>query len=92
MSNKRTPQRRDAHGAPVRTTREIQIAVATVIGVLALTVILVMIFRHRPVSTAPAVTPSSTPAPDRSTSTTSSAPGSTSSSSTIAPTSSTTAP
>ena len=99
MSNTRRPQRRDAHGAPVRTTREIQIAVATVLAVLAATVILVVIFRTRPISTSPTVStpPSSAPAKGKGKVTTSStAPTSTTSapvsSSTRAPTSSTSAP
>lgn len=63
MSNRRRPQRRDAHGAPVRTRREIQVAVATVLGVLAVTVLLVVLFRNKPASTAPVVVPSSTTLP-----------------------------
>gem|GEM_PF-3814523 len=63
MSNRRRPERRDAHGAPVRTRREIQVAVATVLGVVAVTVLLVVLFRNTPASTAPVVVPSSTTLP-----------------------------
>ncbi len=93
MSNTRRPQRRDAHGAPVRTTREIQIAVATVLAVLAATVILVVIFRTRPISTSPTVStpPSSAPTRGKGKVTTSSTSAPVSSS-TRAPTSSTSAP
>lgn len=59
MSNRRRPERRDAHGAPVRTRREIQVAVATVLAVLAVTVLLVVLFRNKPESVAPVVVPSS---------------------------------
>src|SRR6478736_4046485 len=39
MSNRRRPERRDAHGAPVRSRHEIMVAGAVVVGVLALTVV-----------------------------------------------------
>ena len=90
MSNKRRPQRRDAHGAPVRTTREIQIAVATVLGVLAVTVLLLVLFRNQPVSNPPVVPNTSATTQPKAGSTTSTAPATPASS--TAPTSSTTKP
>ena len=93
MSNKRRPQRRDAHGAPVRTTREIQIAVATVLGVLAVTVLLLVVFRNQPASSSPAVPNTSASTQPTGGSTTSTAPPiNSSSSSTPAPSSSSAAP
>ena len=46
MSNRRRPERRDAHGAPIRSRHEIMDAVGVVVGVLALTVVLLLIFQH----------------------------------------------
>ena len=48
MSNRRKPQHRDAHGAPIRTRREIWIAVATGLAVLTVSIVLIVVFRHRP--------------------------------------------
>ncbi len=71
MSNRRRPQRRDAHGAPVRTRQEIWMAVLTAGAVLAVTAILVVVFRHQPASTAtPAVPTTTSPPKVRSTTTT----------------------
>ena len=92
MSNKRRPQRRDAHGAPVRTTREIQIAVATVLGVLAVTVLLLVLFRNQPASSSPAVPNTSASTQPTGGSTTSTAPPINSSSSSTPASSSTSAP
>jgi cytoskeletal protein RodZ len=77
MSNRRRPERRDAHGAPVRTKQEIWTAVGVVVGVLALTIVLLIAFRHRPASST-VTTPSSIV----STSSTTKPSGSTTSSST----------
>ena len=63
MSNRRRPQRRDAHGAPVRTRQEIWMAVLTASAVFAITAILIVVFRHQPASTASPVAPSTTSAP-----------------------------
>ncbi len=59
MSNRRRPERRDAHGAPVRSRQEIMVAAAVVVGVLALTVVLLLIFQHRTSSSSSVVTPPS---------------------------------
>ena len=59
MSNRRRPERRDAHGAPVRSRQEFWVAAATVAGVLALTVILVLIFQNRTESSSVVTPPSS---------------------------------
>ena len=63
MSNRRRPQRRDAHGAPVRTRHEIWMAVLTGTAVFAVTAILVVVFRHQPASVATPVVASTTSAP-----------------------------
>ena len=63
MSNRRRPQRRDAHGAPVRTRQEIWMAVLTASAVFAVTTILVVVFRHQPASTATPVGTSTASAP-----------------------------
>ena len=52
MSNRRRPQRRDAHGAPVRPRKEIWIAVGTGAGVLLVTVILILWLQNEPVGPA----------------------------------------
>ncbi len=73
MSNRRKPQHRDAHGAPIRTRREIWIAVATGLAVLTVSMVLIVALRHRPPEavTIPAPTATSVPASDAgSTSTT----------------------
>ncbi len=79
MSNRRKPQHRDAHGAPIRTRREIWIAVATGLAVLTVSIVLIVVFRHRPPEavTIPAPTATSAPAPDASSTTTTVAGGST---------------
>jgi hypothetical protein len=59
MSNRRRPQRRDAHGHPVRSVQEIWVAVATVAGVLAVTLILLLVFQNRSSSSSTVETPSS---------------------------------
>lgn len=77
MSNRRKPERRDAHGAPIRSRREIWIAVATGLAVLAVSVILIVIFRHRPPEAPkiPAPTATSTPAPGADSTSSTSPPG-----------------
>ena len=97
MSNRRRPERRDAHGAPVRSPREIWTAIGVVAGVLALTVALLWKFQNDPPASSVVTTPTTV---GKSTSTTSSATStttkatsssSTATSSTSAATSSTTA-
>ena len=72
MSNRRRPEHRDAHGAPIRTRQEILVAAATVTGVLALTVVLLLIFKHDAPSSS-VTTPPSSVATDGSTTTTTAA-------------------
>src|SRR3954468_5232730 len=59
MSNRRRPERRDAHGAPVRSPREIWTAIGVVAGVLALTAVLLLAFQNDPPPSA-VVTPPTT--------------------------------
>ena len=63
MSNRRRPQRRDAHGAPVRTRQEIWTAILTAGAVFAVTAILIFVTRHQPASTATPVVTSTTSTP-----------------------------
>lgn len=74
MSNRRRPERRDAHGAPVRTRNEILIAIGTAVGVVVVTALL-LVWRQNepPASTAPVIPstkPVSTPSSTSSTSVT----------------------
>ena len=59
MSNRRRPERRDAHGAPIRSRHEILVAAGVVLGVLALTVVLLLVFQHRLPSTSAPTSPAS---------------------------------
>ncbi len=77
MSNRRRAQRRDAHGAPVRTRQEIITAAGTALSVIVVTVVLLFALKHDPASTGSVVTTpissvpsSSTPAVSDSTATT----------------------
>jgi cytoskeletal protein RodZ len=102
MSNRRRPERRDAHGAPVRSRHEILVAAGVVVGVLALTVALLLIFQHRTPSNSVVTPPSSvasnsttsttTPATSASSEATSSTSAATSSTSTASSSTTTTTP
>ncbi len=67
MSNRRRAQRRDAHGAPVRTRREIAVAAGTALSVIVVTVVLLFALKHEPVSTGSVVTTPSSSVPSPST-------------------------
>jgi hypothetical protein len=75
MSNRRRAQRRDAHGAPVRTRQEIVVAIGAGLSVVVVTVVLLFVLKHEPPSTGVVTTPSasvpssSTPAVSDSTAT-----------------------
>jgi len=101
MSNRRRPERRDAHGAPVRSRHEILVAAGVVLGVLALTVVLLLVFQHRSPSTSAPTPPASvsnstssttTPATSASSAATSSTSAATSSTSTASSSTTTTTP
>lgn len=90
MSNKRRAERRDAHGAPVRTRREITIAVLTALAVVLGTAALVFVLKKDPPSAAvPSVPSTSVPASSASTAPTGSGTDASTSSTTGAATTST---
>ncbi len=90
MSNRRRAQRRDAHGAPVRTRPEIVVAIGTGLSVILVTVVLLFALKHEPASTGGVVTTPSSSVPSSSTPTVS---DSTATTATTAPsTTSTSAP
>ena len=60
MSNRRRPQRRDSHGAPVRTRQELWIAIATGAGVLLVTALLIVWLQNEPVGPPASSPPPST--------------------------------
>jgi len=101
MSNRRRAERRDAHGAPIRSRHEILVAGGVVLGVLALTVVLLLIFQHRSPSNSVVTPPSSvsnstssttTPATSATSAGTSSTSAATSSTSTASSSTTTTTP
>ena len=63
MSNRRRPERRDAHGAPVRSRNEILIAIGTAVGVIVVTaVLLIWLQNDAPTTSAPLPVSSTTTA------------------------------
>ncbi len=83
MSNRRRPQRRDAHGAPVRTRQELWTAIATGAGVLLVTVLLLIWLQNDgPSSPATTTSPSTQANSTGSTITTTALPNGNSSSTT----------